>query len=262
MKNIKLCLAFMISLVALGCQPEVTREVIRDSSPTSSPNNMDSPQGGVDDGGGGNGVNNKPLEAYAKRLQDVGVFQTMVLPIIQKVAETHPRFASDMAHIALNRKWYFLPVELNKLPSQAIGVSFSDADLQQMALQNLNAVWINSKLFDASASDEDRGMLVLHEIIMGIRLMKYKNALDNCYSEVALQGITDPKKHSKSRDTCAATYAFGKSDALVPGINKIQLSKDDYDNIRELGLELWQNRGEISEVQLDAWMQDKQFRKY
>jgi hypothetical protein len=199
------------------------------------------------------------------RLNKVNSFKDLVLPIILKVQEAHPRFASDMVHIAINRKWYFLPVELNKLPASTIGVSFGDKDLQQMALQNLNAVWLDSGLFNsAQMTEEDRGMLVLHEILMGIRLMKYKNALDNCYSEVAYLGLEekDYKAHSQMRDKCATTYGFSNNDRNVPGFNTIKLTKDDYDAIRELGLELWQNKGEISKPQLDAWLNTHEFRKY
>lgn len=264
MNSIKLLIMTLLASTFVACQPQVTKEVIRETAPVG-PSGNNSAQGGVDGGGGGNGVNGKPLEAYSRNMMAETSFKNLVLPIIRKVQDAHPRFASDMAHIALNRKWFFLPVELNKLSANTIGVSFADKDLQQMAIQTLNAVLLDDKLFRAeTASEEDRGLLVLHEILMGIRLMKYKNALDNCYSEVAILGLEekDRKQHTLLRDKCAMTYGFNNNDRNTPGFGNIKLTKEDYEAIRELGLELWINKGEISKVQLDAWLNDKQFRNY
>lgn len=258
MNTLKTLFIFLIlsSLIACqGTEKETIREVIREQG------NQNEAQGGADTGGGGNGVNGKPLEAYAVNMKSTASFAQMVLPIILKVQEAHPRFASDMVHIAINRKWYFVPVDLNKLPAHAIGVSFGDKDLQQMALQNLSAVWVDSKLFNAKEmSEENRAQLVLHEILMGIRLMAYKNSLDNCYSEVAYLGIKeeDAGKHRQQRDKCAQTYGLSNRDRS----GGIKLSKEDYDAIRDLGSELWGNQGQVSKVQLDAWLNANDFRKY
>lgn len=261
MKNLLICfsLVWVSTLVACqGVEKETIREVVREQG---QQNGEGRAEGGADSGGGGSGVNGKPLEAYAVSLKKVSSFKNLVMPIILKIQEAHPRFASDMTHIAINRKWYFIPVDLNKLPAESIGVSFGDKDLQQLALQNLNAVWLDSKVFDREEnSEDDRATLILHEIIMGIRLMSYKSALDNCYSEVAYLALKDEdaRKHGQSRDKCALTYGLGSRDRT----GGIKLSKEDYDAIRELVIELWNNKGEISKVQLDAWLEANQFRKY
>ncbi|UXR65382.1 hypothetical protein EZJ49_03835 [Bdellovibrio bacteriovorus] len=264
MKSLMQALTVLFAAAALtACQgqnTETVREIIREPVPS---NGYQQAEGGVDSGGGGNGVNGRPLESYSVRLQDVPEFNEYLLPIIRTVQAEYPRFASDLVHIAMNRTWYLIPVELNKLPAQVIGVSFGDKQLQQLALQNLNAVWINSDLFAQYPSNEDRAILILHEMIMGVRLMKHKNRLDQCYSEIALLRLDIKQdEYRKQRDLCARKFALDSSDGLTDSVAKISLSKDDYDNIRELVITLWRDKGEISKPQLEAWMKTKSFRNY
>lgn len=262
MNTIKLLVTLFLTSLIVACQPQVTKEVIRETAPVGPQNTA---EGGADPGGGGNGINGRPIESYAVSMMKVDSFTEFILPIIREVSQTHPRFASDMAHIALNRNWFFVPVTLNKIPSHAIGVSFGDKDSEQMALQNLRAVWLDSNLFQsAESTNESRAQLVLHEILMGIRLMRYKSSLDNCYSEVALQGLSKESAvgHSKLRDKCALTYGFNDNDKTTPGFSSSKLTSEDYDNIRELGLELWNAKGAISKIQLDAWLRERNFRSY
>ncbi len=261
--NLLALIATSMMLIACQGQPnEVVREIVREPMQNSQQN-----QGGVDDGGGGNGVNGRPLESFAKRIAEIPAFSPHVLPIIQKINEIHPRFASDMIHIATNRTWYLIPVELNKLPSQVVGISISDKDLQQLALQTLSHVWINSRFFENfPGGDEDRARLLLHEIIMGIRLMKYQGSLDQCYSEIAGLALDSSRSadHRKLREACAQKYSLEISEnSVIPGLGRrIDLSKEDYDNIRQLVVILWQEKGDVSKVELDAWLKSNQFRKY
>lgn len=267
--NIKLLIFTLMVLGFTACQPEVTREVIRETPPANQSNR---PEGTVDDAGGGSGVNNRNLERYAFKLLKNDLFKTHILPIIETLHRTHPRFASDMIHIAIERKWYMLDVRLNKLPAEVIGVSFQDETLQQMALQNLRAVWIDSKIFNADPSDEVRASLLLHEIIMGVRLMQFKSGLDKCLSEHAYNALAAngdsnnaeaAKEYRALRDQCSSSFIFDQSDSVIPGYsNKITLSRDDYDNIRELVINLEDTKGNISKIELDAWLKDRNFRKY
>lgn len=265
MKTLLSLLLILSSFSMLACQgqqKETIREIIREPVQGSEQNH-----GGVDDGGGGNGVNGRPLESFAVRIQDIPAFNNLVLPIIRKVSETHPRFASDMVHIALNRTWYLVPVELNKLPAQVVGIGIADKDLQQLALQTLSHVWMNSNFFEKfPGGEEDRARLILHEIIMGVRLMKYQSMLDQCYSEIAGLRLDTAKnsEYRKLREACANKYGLALPDEpTIPGVGKrIELSKEDYDHVRELGVHFWNEKGETTKAELDAWLKDKNFRKY
>lgn len=262
MMKLHLLLPLLASFTLMACQGQKT-EVIREYVGNTG---HESGYNGGTDSGGGNGVDGHTIEEYAVNIRADASFQKYVLPIILKVAETHPRFASDMIHVAAERTWYKIPVALNSLKSSQIGVSFGDKDVQQFALQNLKAVWINSRLFNNFENDEVRARLLLHEVLMGVRLMKLKNSLDDCYSGVALLGI-DPEKaaeYKKGREACALKYMFSATDpVLLPGINNdLDLTADDYDNIRGLGVNLWGNKGAISKIELDAWLKANKFRSY
>ncbi|WP_413576751.1 hypothetical protein ACLVWU_01765 [Bdellovibrio sp. HCB290] len=232
--------------------------------PSSKPNGK---ANGGTASGGDNGVQGRNIEDYATNIQKEANYIQFVLPIITKLAETHPRFASDMIHIANERTWYMVPVELEALKASQIGLKFADQSVQQFALQNLRAIWINTKFYNAFESAESKGRLILHEILMGVRLMKLKSEIDNCYSSIAIMKL-DPKKtkeYQQAREQCARTYIFGRKDAfaVVPGQNPdLELTSHDYDGIRELGVHLWERKGEISGAELDAWIKVNDFRSY
>lgn len=265
MKTLIRIFLLTLSLTFLACQGQKeVRDIIHDPSPQTNQNN-NQPQGGVDDGGGGNGINNRPLENFTVPLYKIPEFNSQILPIIEKVNKVYPRLASDMAHIALNRIWYFLPVELKKIPAYLIGPGFGDDKLQQMALQNLNSVYINSLIFE-KMTDVDRATLLLHEIVMGIRLMKYKGSLDQCFSEIAIMKLSQERKseYQKLKDQCALKYGLFGSDegnTLSGNETRIDLTTKDYDNIREFVVFL-ESDEELSKIQLEAWLKDKKFRVY
>ncbi|MDG0817127.1 hypothetical protein [Bdellovibrio svalbardensis] len=262
MIKLKVLIPLLASFALMACQGQKT-EVIREYVGNSG---RESNYDGGTDSGGGNGVDGHSIEEYAVNIQEDASYQQYVLPIILKIAETHPRFASDMVHITSERTWYKIPVSLNSLKATQIGVSFGDKDLQQFALQNLKAVWINSRHFDRFETDETRARLILHEILMGVRLMKLKNSLDNCYSGAALLKLNPAKadEYKKEREACAIKYVFSSTDPiLIPGVGSgLDLSNDDYDNIRGLGVNLWNEKGVISKIELDAWLKANKFRSY
>ncbi|MFM6928037.1 MAG: hypothetical protein ACKOX6_06200 [Bdellovibrio sp.] len=257
----------MLSLAA--CQPQTTSN----PAPQGTEETQNRPLsggghvGGVDSGGD-NGVNGRNMEDYAINLQRDKIFNDLVLPIILKVSEANPRFASDMIHITKERTWYMIPVALKNLTASQIGLRFADEQVQQFALQNLRAIWINQKFYTGFETDESRGRLILHEILMGVRLMKLKNSLDNCYSEIAMMSLDSSKKdeYKKRRELCAITYMFGNKDvsaSRIPGLNgDLKLTDHDYDSIRELGVRLWDSQGEIGNAELEAWLKANDFRTY
>ena len=253
------------SLFLLACQgqrTEVIREIIRENP---GPTIQEKYTGGTDSGGG-NSVSGRPIESYASNVLDSAIAKTHLIPIISKLHGIHPRFASDLIHIAINRTWYVLPVELNKIPSSVLGVSFSDSQLEQMALQNLKAIYINSTLFDKSDRDEDRALLLLHEMVMGVFLMKYKDALDECYSTIAWMRLFSENQnlYRTERTNCAIKNIYSNgSDITIPNLGKkMSLSAEDYDNIRELVVILWQNIDHLSFDELNAWLKRNSHRKY
>ncbi len=75
------------------------------------------------------------------------------------------------------KTWYLIPSELKKLPSDTIA---SAVGTDQAALQDLRQVWLNQTIYDDMKSVDAQGTLLMHEILMGLKLLKYDSALFEC----------------------------------------------------------------------------------
>ena len=263
MKNL---VALALTLLCLAaCQGhDVTKEqvIVRDQR-----NGL----GGTDSTGGGNGVDGKPLESYAVNIEANADYKTHIAPVIAQVVKKFPRFASDLIHVSVDRRWYLLPVELDKIPHERIGVAFA---VDQLALQSRAAVWIDDKQFRKMPNGEDRAKLLLHELVMGIRMMEFQGGLNQCLSGIAIHRVPNysEKKYSDLRDDCFRKFGGvdgipGVSPRMSAGIDVgtgtgITLTPDDYDNIRELTLMLWESKGDISALEVANFLKGKNFRRY
>ncbi len=191
-----------------------------------------------------------------KDIRTLTSFQKIVVPAIHNILAVHPQLASDLMHITLDRSWYFVPVKLKNIPDELVGARTEDKT-QQIALQDLYRVWFDSKIFGAM-NDEQQAKIIMHELLMGVALMRFKSPLDQCYSQIA--GVTlDPKtesKYSSLKDDCALRYIGANKDSAI------HLVEQDYAIIQALGPILLKNPLEISKPQLDAWLAQNNFRKY
>lgn len=258
MNKTLLLLISMLSLVA--CQP--SKEVIREVSvPGATEAGVPLKAPGTVDSGGGNGLRGRPLESYKVDIRSSEEYQTKVLPIIQGLARNHARLASDLLHIARERRWYLIPGDLRLIPSERIGVHFGT---EQLALQNLGEIWMNAKSYGAMQTDDDRAILLVHELLMGVILMRYQDSLDECLSSVAVfEVITKPElSYRQMRADChTANLGITRTDPRGLG-RKITLSEDDYLNLRDLTSRLWESKGDIDGSELHAWLKIRKFRAY
>ncbi|MBX2987560.1 MAG: hypothetical protein KF802_06655 [Bdellovibrionaceae bacterium] len=268
---------FIVMLLGVtGCQPG-TREVIREGGVgTKSPGTESLPaprsgggnggptggNGGSDPTGGGNGVNNRPLESFMVDIRKDEAFKRFVLPLILKMADLYPRLSSDIYHIARERRWFVLPVALDRLPSQRLGTAFAT---DQMAVQTLGEIWIDQRLYE-KMEIEDRGMLILHELLMGVRLMEFQDPVDECLSSVAIFSLPREKEQASPATTyqdmrtqCYKGRGFGSNRGRA---DQMKLADADYLAIRELGVRLKQGQGEISMEETGLWLSAKGFRRY
>lgn len=186
-------------------------------------------EGGTDNAGGGNGVNGKPFESYIeKNIESKPYFAQQILPLISKIYELDKRLAADFYHITLERVWYFVPTEIDKISNVILG-SYGKHD--QFALQDLKKVWVNSLLFD-QMSESSQATLMIHEIIMGLRLMRYNHKQDQCIAKAALSLFDDTsrKTYGTEKRKCRREYPY-ISGAETP---RFRLNSDDYDLIRRI----------------------------
>jgi hypothetical protein len=127
-------------------------------------------------GGGGNGINGKPIESYAQDITSLPEYKQYIQPILAKLDTKIPALANDMRYLERNKNAYFVPVELLKMPEWIIGVYF---ETDQLALQTESELWVDSILYNRMRNQKDKATLLLHEMVMGLILLE-KNAFVEC----------------------------------------------------------------------------------
>jgi hypothetical protein len=188
MKN--LVVSFGISLALLfvaACTPGPN------SSGNGTPNGGQGPvvQGTVS-GGGGNGCEGKAFETYAKRISTLQEYQLYLRPLLRRMAESsRDPFVTYLLWAAEEKAWYFVPCELEKLSSEQIGVAVQS---DQLARHGENGVFIYSRepakgvvvTEDlnrpnyATKKMKVKAVLLLHEMVMGARMLMKKSPHDQC----------------------------------------------------------------------------------
>ncbi len=244
MKKIIIYLIILQSALLLSCSKETT--IIQDETKNSG-------FGGTDSTGGGNGIDSKPVEEYIVEINTTPSYKNFIFPLIIKLRTDYPTLANDFYHIAHQRIWYIVPVPLDTIPKNILGTY---AVTDQIAIQDLGSIWINTQLFE-KMNEKSQATLLVHEIVMGVRLMQYKEKVDHCIASVssyALSGDYDAY-HSK-RSSCIKTYGY---DLNIP-YQKFNLSSKDYDLIRKITYLLTQEKIDISMVK--SLIEDTGFRKY
>jgi hypothetical protein len=237
MKNpLKLLLILSFSV---GCQPQ--KEIIRETVIVSNRTNQ---MGGVDEAGGGSGVNGKPLDEFIDRQFDQKpAYRNVVRPIIERLKQGYPELAADFIHLSKRRDWYFVPGELERIPQLILGAY---AKYEQYALQDTNKIWIDNKEY-SQMSERSQGILLVHELTMGVRLLKYKHGQDRCIAN-ATQFLFESDGESKYRSafkSCTSQYP------IVDGVTKDQsfrLNNEDYEVIRRIVSFLIQEEIDFEEV--------------
>jgi hypothetical protein len=221
-------------------------------------------RGGTDSTGGGNGISGKPLESYIVRDLTAQKYYEPIRSLIKMLSVEYPRLAADIYHISREREWYFVPVELDIISKKILGTY---GVTEQYALQDLNKVWVNSIIFE-KMEPKDQSLLILHELIMGIKLIKYKTRQDKCIAKAAIAVIelnensnnevksNAHERYSNEKKYCRKTYL------LIEGVQNQQfsLTSQDYDLIRKLVLLLSSENPDVKEVK--SIIEGSNFRDY
>lgn len=213
--------------------------------------------------GGGQSVRGKTLESYNFKVRSSNEYKTIVLPLIQELAKHQPKLASALVHIARERVWYRVPVDLDAIDQRRLGVSFQTS---QIARQNLGEIWIDDNKYKALESDEERAMLVFHEMVMGVFFMKYQDGLDECLASVAIYDVIDVAnaKYGDLRDGCFKRYSKRVLGFEFGGPKSRQIDLRDEDNIaiRDFGVRLFTSGGNLSTAEIEGFMTAKGFPDY
>lgn len=136
---------------------------------------------GTGDSGGGNLYLGRPLESYIVKPTELpgGKLALRKLGFMLEEDDIHPlRFIFD--NVLKEKVWYAVPGPLRKIPAAVIG---SAVETEQGALQTMEAVWLDSDLF-AVMKEEDQARLILHEVVMGLRLLKFASDYEQCLAGI------------------------------------------------------------------------------
>jgi hypothetical protein len=161
-------LTFFVSCTPRGQNPNPGTSP---ESPLHPPNSE-----GTVDSGGGNTFMGKPLEAYVVDVRRLQAFDDFIRPIIESNALQGSRLKNAFDSIIDKKSWYFVPSELKQLPSEKIA---SAVGADQAALQDFKQVWVNKNIFD-KMSQQDQAILIVHEMLMGLRLLRFDSNLNEC----------------------------------------------------------------------------------
>lgn len=237
-------LRILILMICWGfftsCNPK--QETIRETIIIKPPEN--NPGGKVDDGGGGSGTSGKTLDEFIDReIQKRAPYVNVVKPVIEQLKNSFPELAADLIHITIRRNWYFVPGELEKIPQNILGAY---AKMDQYALQDTRKIWIDDIQYK-QMEERSQGALILHELIMGVRLMKYKHRQDHCMAEAAkvLLVPNSESEYRKKISECSKTYP------ILDGFNGdegFNLNKGDYEVIRGIVSHLLAETIDVDEV--------------
>ena len=142
---------------------------------------------GTVSGGGGNGCDGKAFEAYAKNITTLDEYKLFIRPLLRRMSEeSADPLVTYMIWAAEEKAWYFAPCELDKLSSAQVGV---DGDSDQLARHREHGIQIyaiedsknvkNAKTYFQKKM-KAKAALLLHEMVMGARLLMKKSAKDQC----------------------------------------------------------------------------------
>lgn len=191
---------------------------------------------GTGDSGGGNLYKGRPIESYKIDITQLPSYKSKVAPIVEALTDlkrtangkqlSNPDLGRMFQSILTKRSWYMIPGDLEILPKERTGIAVPS---EQGALQSAKEIWVNSNLFNAMFSD-DQGTLILHEVLMGIRLLKFASDREQCLSYT-----TDPN-YCSLRTT--------------PNGDITQLTPNDYAEIRASGVEIMKSYPQLT---YEAW---------
>lgn len=155
---------------------------------------------GTVSGGGGNGCEGKAFEAYAEKIANLDEYRLYIKPILRRMSEEgNDPLVSYLSWVADEKVWYFVPCQLEKLSQEQIGLAI---DSDQLARHGEHGIYIFGDKNDTLNADgsmktdsksplrghkhyfnqrlKPRAALLLHEMVMGARLLMKKTAKEQC----------------------------------------------------------------------------------
>lgn len=133
------------------------------------------------DRGGANGYEGRPLESYIKDPKALPAYKNFVKKIQDQVGVDY--LSSYIEYVLSQKTWYFVNDLKHTLPSEKIGAA---VQTEQIALQDFETVWIDNGQFNAPKMSEiEQAKVILHEVLMGIKLLRFQSKQEQCQAVAA-----------------------------------------------------------------------------
>jgi hypothetical protein len=290
MKTMSLLLTLLAVLGLTACQPRGSSGGTGASGPVGvpSPTSPGTPTpagptpgggtgagglGGADPVGGGNGVEGLMIEDFRVYVSDTegnkqpgqkvfgDAYKRLDQKIFKKLILKFPKLAADLKFVANHKRWYVIPTELKSLPSGRIGVSFKT---DQYGLQTPTEIYIDLRFF-RDMSEAAQETLILHEMVMGVRLLEFANPLETCLVNIEVMTFSPEleKPYREKREACFAKNKTWANLGSTLNMQKpYQLADSDYPFIRDMTSTLANQIDACNPQELEVWMEVNNFRKY
>ncbi len=218
-------------------------------SQNSSRNSGDTTQEGTSDrGGGGNLIDGKPIDFYAKDITLLPEYRKFIEPIDSKLSGLTPAMPRRLLRAAaLAKTWYLVPVPLKDLPAERIGAKFKTT---QGAIQTDKEVFITTLEWEKN-SEQDRAMLLMHEIVMAYFRFKFSDLAVHCSA------------FDSTRDQAQCRQSAAKLEGTAYGAPVAEpedfLSAGDYESIRHVSEWLYSGYQNLDRDLFILKLSDKNF---
>jgi hypothetical protein len=202
-----------------GHTSSATDQVAPSPKPAKEGNTSES---GPSDGGGGDTCNNKMIESYKVDIVLLPEYKEFVQPVIDKVTKD----GSPLMITPFLKTWYIIDCKLKNIPPERKGLYL---ETYQTAIHTSREIFIDASSYKKMAQEE-KGKLLLHEMVMAYYLMKYLSLEDIC----------------KMTNTCSGDTSLASKWKMYRPQPYRALNEEDHQKIRKVTAWMWSKSSEVT----------------
>lgn len=133
-------------------------------------------QGTSSAGGGGNGIGTRPIEDFKKNIHELTEYKYYIQPILDRMEDDPDPLVSYLKWTVRSKSWFFVPQKLENLNNDRISLAFKT---DQLARHAEREIFFDEESYK-KASLRERAVLLLHEMVMGAKLLMKKTPREQC----------------------------------------------------------------------------------
>lgn len=205
---------------------------------------------GTVSGGGGNGCDGKAFESYAQKITSFEEYRLYIQPLLRRMVEGgNDPLASYLTWVAEETVWYFIPCQLERLSKEQIGLAI---DSDQLARHGEHGIYIHGDKNDDRPLEpkavnsrpkhyfnqrlKARAALLLHEMVMGARLLMKKSPKEQCKMLARMESELCANQELMA---IAETFEVDPSQSMI-------MNADDHEAVRAMTAYLAERGADVS----------------